>query len=137
MEYKIVIQAAFKPLSLEPPSDDMMMESPIIETLNFPTGLQYWILKHKDEFEEEHPGVYPNVLVLQDDVFVPYQFPKHIRDMNQEDRPEWFNKQFRELYEKLNKWQGQMLFQWHGLKVYNRGHVIGNRDLPMIFLEVK
>jgi len=134
-EWRIVVQPSL-------PEPSLSMESqptdPVnYETLKWPPWLQEQIMHFRDQFTTKHRGIIPNVLILQDSYLVSAQFDREVIMKNPKDRPEWFNKRFRELYEKLEEWQGQMLFEWYGLKVYNRHHVIGNRDLPMIFLEVR
>lgn len=137
MEYKIPIQASMSgKFSITPLTEDQLSQPPTIETINFPTELQEWIMSRRDDFINKHPDVLPNVLVIQNSVFYSYQFPRKIIDMNPKERPEWFSKQFSEFLDKLEKWEGRLLFEWMGMKVYNRWHVIGNRDNPLIFLEV-
>jgi len=91
-------------------------------------------MSFRDQFINKHEGIIPNVLVLQDSWLVSAQF---YDDELKDPKSDSVKERIRELYEKLEEWQGQMLFEWYGLKIYNRHHVIGNRDLPMIFLEVR
>jgi len=130
----MVVQPSLKPtISIEEfdPSDP----EPRYETLKWPPWLQERIMSFRDTFVEKHPGVIPNVLILQDSWLVSSQFDRE--DMMKNPRPQWVKDKIKELYDKLEEWQGEMLFKWWGLKVYNRHHVIGNRDLPMNFLEVR
>jgi len=163
MVYKIIVQASFPPFSVklaeekdlsEPPKYDVLnfpiqlqewinankkdlSEPPKYDVLNFPIQLQEWINANKKDYMKRHPNVYPNVLVIQDNVLLSHHFPRYIIEMNPKDRPDWFKKEFSELSRKLKKWQGSLLFEWMGMKIYNRGHVIGNRDFPLTFLEVR
>ena len=133
---KIIIRAALNPISLNLATEEELKTVSNIETINFPIEEQQWILSHRDDYIKQHPNTQPNVLVIQDDVLLSYNFPRDIIQMNPKDRPKWFSGQFTELSEKLKSWQGKMLFEWAGMKIYNRGHVIGNRDFTLIFLEV-
>jgi hypothetical protein len=128
----VVIPSLPKPVFEKCPD----LSTPIeYEKLKFPPWLQERIVVERDKFIHGRGGVFPNVLVLQDSWIVSAQFYRD--ELIKEPKDQWVQDKIIELYEKLKKWQGQMLFEWGGLKIYNRHHVIGNRDLPMIFLEVK
>ena len=110
-EWKMVVQPSFpKPtFPLEDFDPSNMVE---YDTLKWPPWLQKNIMHFRDRFVEKHPNVIPNILILQDSYLVSAQFDDYVLRMNPDDRPESFKKKFRELYEKLEEWQGQMLFEW-------------------------
>lgn len=135
--YKMPIQANMKEkFSLTPLTEEELSHPQKIETINFPRALQELIMSRRDDFIEKHPNVLPNVLVIQNDVLCTYQFPREIIEMQPKEKPEWFQKQYLDFLDKLEAWEGQLLFEWMGLKIYNRWHVLLNRDNPFIFLEV-
>jgi len=131
-EWRIVVQPSLPEPSL---SMEFQPTDPVnYETLKWPPWLQEQIMHFRNQFTARHKRIIPNVLILQDSYLVSAQFDREY--LMKDPKPQWVQDKIKELYEKLRDWQGQMLFEWYGLKVYNRHHVIGNRDLPMIFLEV-
>lgn len=134
-DWRMVVQ----PSLARTPSFELLPEGeppplPTYETLEWPPWLQKRIMEERDRFVERHEGVIPNILILQDSWLVSAQF--HSGELD-DPRSDYTKERITAIYDKLEEWQGQMLFEWYGLKVYNRHHVIGNRDLPMILLEVR